>query len=116
MIGNRNRRIICRDGSFHNMGAAIGGNDGDRDSCDEYPFAATCQSGALNGVTAGSQCAQVTAVQTGTTGNEAADWNAVTPVGTVTGNEACVRGHIPLPAEPEHRTGLRPAHPLRPAD
>lgn len=96
VIGNRNRRIICRDGSFHNMGAAIGGNNGDRDSCDEYPFAATYQSGALNGVTAGAQCAQVTAVQTGTTGNEAADWNTVTPAGTVTGNEACARGHIPL--------------------
>ena len=57
VIGNRNRRIICRDGSFHNMGAAIGGNDGDRDSCDEYPFAATTQSGALNGMTTVSQCA-----------------------------------------------------------
>ena len=96
VIGNRNRRIVCRDGSFRNLGAAIGGNDGDRDSCDEYPFAATYQSGALNGVTTGSQCAQVTAVQAGNSGHEAADWPTVAPIGTVTTNEACVRGHIPL--------------------
>jgi hypothetical protein len=35
-------------------------------------------------------------VQAGNTGNEAADWPTVTPVGTVTANEACARGHIPL--------------------
>lgn len=94
--GAANRRVIC-NGTFVNQGARIGGNDGDRDSCDEFPFAATYQSGTLNGVTSGAQCAQVTAVSSGTTtGNEAADWPAVAVLGTPTLNEACVRGHIPL--------------------
>jgi hypothetical protein len=90
-----NRQIIC-DSTFANQGSAIGGNDGDSDSCDEFPFAATYQSGALNGVTSGAQCAQLTAVQTGNSGNEAADWASVTPVGTVTGSEVCARSHNPL--------------------
>lgn len=93
---NRNRRIICQDVSFVNLDGVIGGTNGDSDSCDEFPFAATYQSGALNGVTAGSQCAQLIATQTGVTGNEAADWNTVTPLGSPTSSAACARGHIPL--------------------
>jgi len=47
-------------------------------------------------VTTGANCAQVTAVQTGTSGtNEAADWNSITVSGTPSGTEPCVRGHIP---------------------
>lgn len=71
----------------------------DQDSCDEFPFAATYQSGAQTGVTSGTACAQLTAVQTGTSNNpanEAADWAAVTPIGTPALTEKCVRGHIPL--------------------
>lgn len=93
---DRNRRIICRDVSWVNLDGAVGGTSGDSDSCDEYPFAATYQSGALHGVTAGLQCAQLIAVLTGVTGNEAADWNTVIPLGQPTRTEACARGHIPL--------------------
>jgi hypothetical protein len=93
---NANRAIIC-DSTFTNMGSTIGGDDGSKDSCDEFPFAASYQSGALNGVTSGSQCAQVTATEIANpTGDLATDWNSVQPDGTITGNEACVRGHIPL--------------------
>ncbi len=72
---------------------------GDKDSCDEFPFAATYQSGAQTGVTSGTACAQLTVVQTGTSNNpakEAADWATVTPIGTPTLTESCVRGHVPL--------------------
>ncbi|MEU1670359.1 IS3 family transposase [Streptomyces sparsogenes] len=65
------------------------------DSCDEFPFAGTKESGALNGVTHGKDCAQATAVQAGNSGDLATDWPTITPVGTFTGNEKCVRGHIP---------------------
>jgi hypothetical protein len=91
---SNNRSVIC-DGSF-TADPTIGANDGDKDSCDEFPFAATYESGALNGVTSGAQCAQVTAVQTNNDGILADDWAVVLPVGTFTGNEACVRAHTPL--------------------
>lgn len=71
----------------------------DKDSCDEFPFAATYQSGAQNGITNGTACAQLTVVQTGTSNNPnnvAADWATVVPTGTPTLSEKCVRGHIPL--------------------
>ena len=71
----------------------------DQDSCDEFPFAATYQSGAQTGVTSGTACAQLTVVQTGTSNNpdnEATDWAAVTTTGTPTLTENCVRGHVPL--------------------
>lgn len=66
------------------------------DSCDEYPFAATYQSGALNGVDSGSQCAQVTADEDTSGTTLAQQWPTVSVVGTYGGSEACVRGHIPL--------------------
>ncbi|MFG2276068.1 hypothetical protein ACGFNY_40700 [Streptomyces chartreusis] len=84
-----NRNIICGSTKF-----TKDPNVQD-DSCDEFPFAGTYESGALNGVTHGNDCAQVTAVRAGTTGDLALDWPTVTTVGTVTGNEKCVRGHIP---------------------
>ncbi|WP_206319953.1 hypothetical protein [Streptomyces zingiberis] len=65
------------------------------DTCDEFPFAATYESAALNGVSHGKDCAQVTAVRAGTTGDLPRDWPTVTPIGTITGTEKCVRGHIP---------------------
>jgi hypothetical protein len=101
-----NRGIIC-DKTFvasEAMNKALKPY-GDKDSCDEFPFAATYESGAMttgyNGepkphVTSGEDCAQVTAIQTAKTGkNEAEDWAKVEPIGTPAGTEPCVRGHIP---------------------
>jgi hypothetical protein len=65
------------------------------DSCDEFPFAGTWESAALNGVDHGNACAQVAAAQTANTGTLSTDWATVAVVGTVTGGERCVRGHIP---------------------
>lgn len=100
-VGRTNAGIICNTsgtGAFVNQGAAIGGDDGSSDSCDEFPFAATYQSGALApGVTNGGACAQVTAVEIANpTGNLATDWNQVQPIGTPAASAPCVRGHIPL--------------------
>lgn len=101
-----NRGVIC-DGSFTPDQAITDALApyGDKDSCDEFPFARTYESGAMTTgadgaakpyVTSGAQCAQVTAVQTGTSGtDEAADWKTVQPTGTPSGTEPCVRGHIP---------------------
>ncbi|WP_143652886.1 hypothetical protein [Streptomyces sp. 13-12-16] len=65
------------------------------DTCDEVPFADAYESGALNGVGHGKDCAQVTAVRADDTGANAADWPTITLVGPFTGEEKCVRGHIP---------------------
>ncbi|MEK8170739.1 hypothetical protein NKH77_17635 [Streptomyces sp. M19] len=65
------------------------------DTCDEFPFAGVYESAALNGVDHGKDCAQVTAVKAGSTGDLAVDWPTITPLGTFTGSEKCVRGHIP---------------------
>ncbi|MER6145869.1 hypothetical protein ABT174_38655 [Streptomyces sparsogenes] len=65
------------------------------DSCDEYPFAGVYESGALNGVDHGKDCAQVTAVQADSTGDLATDWPTITPLGTWNVAQKCVRGHIP---------------------
>ncbi len=85
-----NRRVICNS-SFVSGSTGVA-----NDSCDEFPFAATYESGALNSVTSGAQCAQVTAVRTATTGSVAAQWANIGIIGTPTGSEKCVRGHIPL--------------------
>lgn len=96
IIQDNNREVICGDGTFVNQGTAIGGDYGDFDSCDEYPFAATYQSGAFNISPGGSACAQVEADE-GSPGaaTEALAWNSVTTLGTPTLSEPCVRGHIP---------------------
>ncbi|WP_209314525.1 hypothetical protein [Streptomyces bohaiensis] len=65
------------------------------DSCDEFPFAGTYESAALNGVDHGQDCAQVTAVRASSSGDLAVDWPVVAPLGSFTGAEKCVRGHIP---------------------
>jgi hypothetical protein len=79
------------------------------DSCDEYPFAATYESGAMQTgadgqpksfVTTGADCVQGSAMQTGNSGTfEASDWSIINvdPT-TVTGNPAtspCIRAHVP---------------------
>lgn len=107
VLASNNREIICQDGSFTSDPSITNALApySDTDSCDEFPFAASYDSGAMvddwNGnpkpyVTTGADCAQVTASQTGTSGsNEAADWNTINVDGTPTGSEPCVRGHIP---------------------
>lgn len=105
LLQRKNRRVIC--GNFVRNGAitAALAPYKDRDTCDEFPFASTYESGAMttdvNGnakphVTNGNSCAQVTAVQTGTSGrNEAADW-FTTQVNSVPSDAVpCVRGHVP---------------------
>ncbi|MCX2928466.1 hypothetical protein [Streptomyces sp. NEAU-W12] len=84
-----NRQALCGSSKFTKDSAITD------DSCDEFPFAATYESGALNGVDHGRDCAQVTAVRADTTGDNATDWPVITPAGPFTGEEKCVRGHIP---------------------
>ncbi|MGR6924197.1 hypothetical protein ACU635_58880 [[Actinomadura] parvosata] len=95
-----NRRVICDRtwvaDEVLNAALAVYGPT-ERDSCDEFAFAASYESGNLKGVTSGAQCAQVTAIRTNTTNtDQALDWNDISPVGEFTGAERCVRGHIPL--------------------
>jgi hypothetical protein len=106
-----NREIICRDGSFTldpAITAALAPYNTatytETDSCDEYPFASTYESGAMEDgadgnpkpfVTTGADCAQVTANHTNTTNMfEPTDWVSVT-VNSTTGSDPCIRGHIP---------------------
>lgn len=70
-----------------------------KDSCDEFPFAATYESGAMRpfGVKTGAACQQVKAVKTSDTGSPAQIWNAVRPFSKFIRHAAkCVRGHIPI--------------------
>jgi hypothetical protein len=86
---NSNRAVICNS-------TFVSGSTGvATDSCDEFPFAKSYESGALHGVTSGAQCAQVTAIRTAATGTVAQQWGKISVIGTPTGNEKCVRGHIP---------------------
>lgn len=80
-----NRNIIC-DSTF------VPRPEVPNDSCDEYPFAATYESGAMLGLT-GSDCAEVLPFIDDVTGL----WY-VRYLKTVTGNERCVRGHVSLPS------------------
>jgi hypothetical protein len=94
-VSNNNNKVICMRG-WHAFGPWVAGKVSQKDSCDEFPFAATYQSGALHGVTSGAQCAQVEAVKTSDTGSVATIWNAVRPIGKFSPDAKCVRGHIPL--------------------
>ncbi|MGQ4514592.1 hypothetical protein [Streptomyces sp. DW26H14] len=76
-VRDANRAAIC-DSTFVGQYAD--------DSCEEYPFASTTQSGGWNGLT-GEQCAQVEAVNDG-----GGNWVINTEV-PPTGKEGCVRGH-----------------------
>lgn len=78
-----NRTAMCGDGTFVNLYPG--------DSCEEYPYASTLQSGGNNGLT-GAQCAQVEAVYTNN------QWFIAT-LSTVTGNEGCVRGHADVTSQ-----------------
>lgn len=100
IIRDNNREVICPDSWAHDpeIDADLVPYDA-QDSCDEFPFARTYESGAMadnvNGdpkpyVTTGDDCAQVTAKQTGFTNNPdnlAADWPTITVDGTPTLSE-----------------------------
>ena len=105
-----NRNIICNDGSFTPdaaMTAALAPYTKnparpEADSCDEYPFAGTYESGAMQTgfdgqpkpfVTTGADCWQGTAVQSGSSGIEPADWNVMLLDSMST--TQCIRAHIP---------------------
>ncbi|RZS43067.1 hypothetical protein EV193_10243 [Herbihabitans rhizosphaerae] len=93
------RRIMCGDMVYdEQMNAALSQyTPPDRDTCDEFPFAATYENPAnYGGITSGSQCAQGTAVQIpNPTGVLATDWPNTVPLGNPTFTEPCVRAHIP---------------------
>lgn len=105
---NANREVLCENSFVRSpiLDAALAPY-GDRDSCDEFPFAHTYESGAnpvdhegnpRDTVYDGVECAQVEAVQTGTShdrNNLATDFPVVVPTGSWDGSELCVRGHIP---------------------
>lgn len=109
-----NRQIICGDGSFtqdSTMNAQLAPystpTNTETDSCDEYPFAGSYESGAMEDgadgnpkpyVTTGANCVQVTANHTDNTNtNEPQDWATVTVTGNYTAGTSnpCIRGHIP---------------------
>jgi hypothetical protein len=111
LINANNRRVICNasfrpDNAITVALAPYGAPILDGDSCDEFPFNATYESGAqkvgANGqpkpfVTTGAACAQVTAEQTdhiGMPGFEGVDWSSVI-VNSDIPSAPCVRGHIP---------------------
>jgi hypothetical protein len=77
-----NRRVICEDSSWATTATVTD------DSCDEFPFAASMESGALHGYT-GAQCAEITPVQNATTGSWSVQHNK-----TITYAEGCVRAHV----------------------
>lgn len=99
-----NRRIICqRAWKAFPRWTADNGKIAVKDSCDEFPFASTYQSGAMvdgqpDKSFSGAQCAQVEAVKTADSGSVAAIWNnvQVVPGTTYSASARCVRGHIPL--------------------
>lgn len=94
---NKNRAVICgRKWTPFGPWKADGGKVKVADSCDEYPFAATNQSGG-GSVANGAACAQLEAVKTNDKGGTAAKiWTTVKPIGKVNSSAKCVRGHIPL--------------------
>lgn len=105
--GRKNRYVICRKG--WKADATITKDLApfkDKDSCDEFPFAASYESGAMmTGVTGkpkphvstGADCAQVTAVEGKQPpgASEATVWNTVKVDGKPSKKNPCVRGHIP---------------------
>jgi len=80
-----NRDKICRDGTWRKDPAVP------NDSCDEYPFAATYESGPMLGLR-GSQCAEIEPEKVG------GQWDVkLLNAAAVTKAARCVRGHVPGP-------------------
>jgi hypothetical protein len=93
-----NRKVICRR-HWKPFGPWHAGSVTMDDSCDEFPFAGTYESGAMppDPVANGAECAQVEAERTSDTGNDPARlWNNVLVIGTFSPHDRCVRGHIPI--------------------
>lgn len=80
---SQNRNVICYDGTF------VADPNVPNDSCDEFPFASSRESGAMNGY-AGSQCAEVEPVYDSGQGM----WTVNDLNGIV--SSGCTRGHVPL--------------------
>lgn len=79
----QNRNVICYDGTF------VSDPNVANDSCDEFPFASSYESGAMNGYV-GSQCAEVEPTYDPNQGV----WTVNDLNGIV--NSGCTRGHVPL--------------------
>ena len=83
-VGDDNRGVVC-DSSFRRQGTVVvKGGRNDVDSCDEFPFAATVQSGAATlkkEKKTGAACAQLQSVRTANSGTEAAQWGNVKVTG-----------------------------------
>jgi hypothetical protein len=98
--GGTNRGVVCEDGTFKKQGTVIvHGQPNDSDSCDEFPFAATDQSGGKQLKAAGktgAACVQLQSVRTANSGSEAVQWGNVKVLGRANYGAVCVRGHIPL--------------------
>lgn len=96
--GVDNRDVVC-DGTFKRQGTVVvKGGKNDVDSCDEFPYAATVQSGAAalkKEKKTGAACAQLQSVRTASKGSEAAQWGNVKVIGTPNHAAPCVRGHVP---------------------
>jgi hypothetical protein len=80
-----NRDVVC-DSTF------VKDPNVDLDSCDEYAFASSKESGALNGVTTGTQCAEVEPTIDQVTGQ----WQVIILNSNTTNN--CARAHVALPS------------------
>jgi hypothetical protein len=96
--GDDNRGIVC-DKAFRRRGTVVvKGGKNDVDSCDEFPLAATQQSGAASLKRAGrtgAACAQLQAARTSNRGSEAAQWGNVKVIGVPNYGAPCARGHVP---------------------
>ena len=97
--GNDNRDLVC-DSTFKRQGTVVvKGGKNDKDSCDEFPYASTKQSGAATlkkEKKTGAACAQLQSVRTSNSGSEAAQWGGVKVIGSPNYAAPCVRGHVPL--------------------
>jgi hypothetical protein len=94
-----NRKVICRRQWRAAAPWSAGSVKMMKDSCDEFPFAATYESGAMppHPVANGAECAQVEAKQTSDTGDDPAKlWNNIVVIGKFSPRDKCVRGHIPI--------------------
>lgn len=91
-LATKNQKKLCK--GFRQIPTI--GMPGDRDSCDEFPFAKTYQSGAgALGKAGGAGCVQAYAVRTADTGSVAEQWGNVAIQRRPNLRAPCIRGHIP---------------------
>ena len=84
-IKDVNRRAMCKDGTW-----VADPRVQPQDSCDDFPFAGSWESGAMFGLT-GASCAQVRPFIDPVSGR----W-VIGIYGTITYAERCIRGHVDL--------------------